>query len=49
MVSREVWDEFCRHPSVREVIQQLLLDDPRPIVRKQTLKLVGEKIAFIDR
>ncbi|KAJ9131667.1 Ubiquitin carboxyl-terminal hydrolase 34 [Pleurostoma richardsiae] len=44
--SQTFWDAFCETKHATGLIRRLLLDDPRPILRKQTLKLIGEKLSF---
>lgn len=41
--SQEFWSAFKSNTKVQDATKELLLDDPRPVVRRSILKLIGSK------
>lgn len=41
----ELWNKVCSQTDIRSLVQKLLLNDPRDVVRKSAASVIGEKIA----
>lgn len=45
----DLWTSFKMHMDDTDLLQQLLLDDPRPTIRKSVVKLIVTKCSIVQR
>lgn len=48
-LKQDLWDMFCSRTELKDIVQRLLIDDTRAIVRKSTATTIGEKIVSSSR
>ena len=45
----QLWTIFKSHLSTTDLLREVLLDDPRPAIRKSVMKQIMKKCAFCPR
>lgn len=46
---KDLWDRLCSESKLREIVQRLLVDDSRVMVRKSVATTIGEKVTYTQR
>lgn len=46
---KDLWNRLCSEMKLREIVQRLLVDDNRAVVRKSVATTIGEKVTYTQR